>query len=148
MAPECIADELSKIETTLRLIQAELGYYETKLSGDKENASANIVINTPDEGGAQFIKVMKPFLDEANKIFNAIQSEYKQALLRYSEALSFYAEDVDTKPHQFFAHVTNFASTIRVSTTFVLESCRSNTLSRKPPTRNHKPPQWQPINSA
>jgi hypothetical protein len=113
LAPECIAEELSKIETTLRLIQAELGYYETKLSGDKENASVNIVINTPDEGGAQFIKVMKPFLDEANKIFNAIQSEYKQALLRYSEALSFYAEEVDTKPHQFFAHVTNFASTIR-----------------------------------
>ncbi len=114
VAPECIADELSKIETTLRLIQAELGYYETKLGGDKENASANIIVNAPEEG-AQFIKVMKPFLDEANKIFNAIQSEYKQALLRYSEALSFYAEDVDTKPHQFFAHVTNFASTIRVS---------------------------------
>jgi len=120
VAPECIADELSKIETTLRLIQAELGFYETKISGDKENTLANITINTPEEGGAQFIKVMKPFLDEANKVFNAVQSEYKQALLRYSDALSFYAEDLDTKPHQFFAHVSHFASTIKVSH---LESC-------------------------
>jgi hypothetical protein len=83
MSPDCISNELEKIAEALHLL-------ESNHELDKSKFLTN----------------------QVTQVLHDIKREYEAAMSCYYDTISFYAQDAETKPHQFFTYVSTFASAI------------------------------------